>query len=73
MDSVVEAEVKLVFSGGALLGVLVSCSKLFPDSTIARAFKCGRTKAMAIFKVIVDEAMKELLDCLQQLRFFSFL
>ena len=73
MDSVVEAEVKFVFFLGEhylAISLADHCSKLFPslfpDSAIARAFKCGRTKATAILKVIADEVMKELQGRLQQ-------
>ena len=35
---------------------------MFPDSTIAKDFKCGRTKATAILKVISQEIHKEQLQ-----------
>ena len=78
MDSVVEAEVKFgYFLGEHFLAFSLAdhCSKLFsslfPDSAITRAFKCGRTKATAILKVVAEEIMKELLDRLQSSMFFS--
>ena len=78
MDSAVEAQVKFVFFlGEHYLAFLLAdhCLKLFPslfpDSTIGRTFKCGCTKATAIFKVVDDEVMKELCGHLQQSQFFS--
>ena len=41
------------------------CSKLFPtlfpDSEIAKSFKCGHTKATAIAKVLRQEVMNDIL------------
>ena len=78
MESVVEAEVKFVFFVGEhhlAFSIADHCSKLFsslfPDSPIVRRFKCGRTKATAILKVIADEVMIGLLSRLQQSGFFS--
>ena len=61
-ESVVEAEVKFGFFLGKHhlpFSIANHCSKLFsslfPDSPtcIARMFKCGRTKATAILKVLM--------------------
>ena len=59
MESVIEAEVKFGFflaEHYLAFNIADHCSKLFPslfhDSAIAKAFKCGRTKATAIVKVL---------------------
>ena len=74
----VEAEVKFGFFLGEhylAFSIADHCSKLFsslfPDSPIAKMFKCGRTKATAILKVIADEVMKELISRIQDSKFFS--
>ena len=78
IESVVEAEVKFgYFLGEHHLAFSVAdhCSKLFPsifpDSATAKAFKCGRTKATAIVKVLAEEVMKEVINCLEQSQCFS--
>lgn len=57
------------------LAVADHCSKLFPsmfpDSDIARGFKCGRTKATATVKVIAQDLIKEVLDKISDSKFFS--
>ena len=51
------------------------CTKLFqsmfPDSAIAKSFKCGRTKATAILKVIAQDVLQHIREVLQDSRFFS--
>ena len=44
---------------------------MFPDSAIAKAFKCGRTKATAIVKVLAQEILEESLSVLKESKFFS--
>ena len=55
--SVIEEEVKFGFFLVEHFNIADHCSKLFPslfhDSAIAKAFKCGRTKATAIAKVLL--------------------
>lgn len=77
-QAVVEAEVKFAYFIGEhhlAINVADHCSQLFsslfPDSTIARAFKCGRTKATAIMKVIAQEVMEDILLRLKESQFFS--
>ena len=77
-ESVIEAEVKFGFflaEHYLAFNIADHCSKLFPslfhDSAIANAFKCGRTKATAIVKVLAREVMKDIVAKLQQSRFFS--
>ena len=78
MESVIEAEVKFGFflaEHYLAFNIADHCSKLFPslfhDSAIAKAFKCGRTKAPAIVKVLALEVMKDICGRLQQSQFFS--
>jgi hypothetical protein len=78
MESVIEAEVKFGFflaEHYLAFNIADHCSKLFPslfhDSAIAKAFKCGRTKATAIVKVLALEVMKDICGRLQQSQFFS--
>ena len=77
-EAVVGAEVKFgYFLGEHHLAVAVAdhCfslfSSLFPDSAIAKAFKCGRTKATAIVKVIAGELMHHIFTRLAESQFFS--
>ena len=67
--TVVEAEVNFGYFLGehhVAFQVADHCSKLFssmfPDSAIAKAFKCGRTKATAIVKVLAQEILEESLS-----------
>ena len=76
--SVVEAEVKFRYMlGEHHLPFLLAdhCTKLFqsmfPDSAIAKSFKCGRTKATAILKVIAQDVLQHIREVLQDSRFFS--
>ena len=68
-QAVVKAEVKFSYFIGEhhlALAVADHCSKLFssmfPDSDIARAFKCGRTKATATVKVIAQDMIGEIME-----------
>ena len=77
-QAVVEAEVKFSYFIGEhhlALALADHCSRLFPslfpDSAVAKAFKCGRTKATAILKVIAQEVIEDLLSRLEESRFFS--
>ena len=76
-QAVVEAEVKFSYfiAEHHLAFALADCSKLFPslfpDSDVAKSFKCGRTKATAIMKVVAQEVMKNLLSRLEESQFFS--
>jgi hypothetical protein len=76
--AVIEAEVKFGFFLGehhVAFAVADHCSKLlpslFPDSPIAKAFKCGRTKATGIVKIIAQEVMQEILCHLKESKYFS--
>ena len=68
-QAVVKAEVKFSYFIGEhhlALAVADHCSKLFssmfPDSDIARAFKCGRTKATATVKVIAQDMIRSIVE-----------
>ena len=74
----IEAEVKFGYFLGEhhlALAVADHCSSLFsslfPDSSIAKAFKCGRTKATAIVKVISQELIQDVLVRLGESKYFS--
>ena len=75
IESVIEAEVKFgyfVAEHYLAFNIADHCSKFFPslfhDSAIAKAFRCGRTKATAIVKVLAGEVMKEIMG---RITFFS--
>ena len=77
-QTVVEAEVKFSYfiaEHHLAFALADHCSKLFPslfpDSDVAKSFKCGRTKATAIMKVVAQEVMKNLLSRLEESQFFS--
>ena len=77
-QAVVKAEVKFSYFIGEhhlALAVADHCSKLFssmfPDSDIARAFKCGRTKATATVKVIAQDMIGEIMERISDSQFFS--
>ena len=64
--SVIEAEVKFGYFLGEHhipLSVADHCAKLFasmfPDSAIAKSFKCGRKKATAIVEVVAQEVVAQ--------------
>ena len=44
---------------------------MFPDSVIAKDFKCGRIKATAILKVIAQDVPKKLLCAVSDSQYFS--
>ena len=76
--TVVEAEVKFGYFLGehhVAFQVADHCSKrfssMFPDSAIAKAFKCGRTKANALVKVLAQDILEESLSVLKESKFFS--
>ena len=76
--AVVEAEVKFgyMLDEHHLPFLLADhCTKLFqsmfPDSAIAKSFKCSRTKATAILKVIALDILQQIRDVLQETKFFS--
>ena len=75
---VIEAEVKFgYFLGAHHLAFLLAdhCTRffrsMFPDSTIAKDFKCGRTKATAILKVIAQDVQRKLLCAVSDSKYFS--
>ena len=77
-QAVVKAEVKFSYFIGEhhlALAVADHCSKLFPrmfpDSDIARAFKCGRTKATATVKVIAQDIIRNIVERISNSKFFS--
>ena len=68
-QSVIEAEVKFgYFLGEHHIPLCVAdhCAKLFvsmfPDSAIAKSFKCGRKKATAIVEVVAQEIEQVILS-----------
>ena len=77
-QAVVNAEVKFNYFIGEhhlALAVADHCSKLFSsmflDSEIARAFKCGRTKATATVRVIAQDMIKNIVERISDSKFFS--
>lgn len=77
-ESVIEAEVKFgFFVGEHHLAFLLAdhCNRLFrsmfPDSSIAKDFKCGRTKATAVLKIIAQDVQQKLLCALSDSKYFS--
>ena len=75
-QAVVKAEVKFSYFIGEhhlALAVADHCSKLFssmfPDSSIARAFKCGQTKATATVKVIGQDMIKNIMERISDSKF----
>ena len=46
-------------------------SSMFPDSAITKDFKCGRTKAAAILKVIAQDAWGSIEAALRDSNYFS--
>ena len=51
------------------------CTKLFklmfPDSSIAKDFKCSRTKATAVLKVIAQDCLKTISAAVRETKYFS--
>ena len=77
-QSVIEAEVKFGYFLGEHhipLHVADHCSKLFasmfPDSTIAKSFRCRRKKATATVEVVAQEVKQGVLSHLKESKFFS--
>ena len=71
-ESVVSAEVKFGYFLGEhhlVFQLADHCTKrfksMFPDSTIARDFKCSRTKATAVLKVIAQSTLRDILKALR--------
>ena len=76
--SVIEAEVKFAYFLGEHhipLSVADHSAKLFasmfPDSAIAKSFKCGKKKATAIVEVVAQEVKQSILSRLKESQFFS--
>ena len=44
---------------------------MFPDSTIAKSFRCGRKKATVIVEVVAQEVKQGVLSRLKESKFFS--
>jgi hypothetical protein len=63
-EAVIEAEVYFLGEHHLALTLADHAAKLFasmfPDSSIAREFKCGRTKATAILKVIAQDVWSDI-------------
>ena len=77
-ESVIMAEIKFgYFLGEHHLPLLLAdhCGRLFrsmfPDSSIAKDFKCGHTKATAILKIISQEIHRQQLSSMNDSLFFS--
>ena len=73
-QAVVEAEVNFIGEHHLALALADHCSRLFPslfpDSAVAKAFKCGHTKATAIVKVVAQQVIEDL-SRLEESQFFS--
>ena len=77
-SAVTEAEVKFgYFLGEHPLSFKLSdhatklFSSMFPDSAIAKYFKCGRIKATAILKVIAQDTWGSIEAALRHSKYFS--
>ena len=44
---------------------------MFPDSSIAEDFKCSRTKAAAVLKVIAQDCWKTISAAVRETKYFS--
>ena len=44
---------------------------MFPDSSIAKDFKCSHTKATAVLKVIVQDCWKTISAAVRETKYFS--
>ena len=44
---------------------------MFPDSSIAKDFKCSRTKATAVLKVITQDCCKTISTAVREIKYFS--
>ena len=76
--SVVEAEVKFGFFLGEhhlAFQLADHCTRLFrsmfPDSAIAKNFKCSRTKATAVLKVVAQDVWRHIAVALKESKYFS--
>ena len=76
--AVIEAEVKFGYFIGEhhlAFNLADHASKLFPsmfpDSAVAKEFKCSRTKATAILKVIAQDAWRSIERALGESKYFS--
>ena len=79
-SSVIAAEVRFsYFVGEHHLPISIAdhCTKLFPlmfpDSAIARSFKCGRTKTTSVIKVIAQDVLSGITKTIGNSKFFSIL
>ena len=77
-QSVIEAEVKFgYFLGEHHIPLCVADHRaklfvsMFPDSAIAKSFKCGWKKATAIVEVVAQEIKQGILSCIAESQFFS--
>ena len=75
--AVIEAEVKFrYFLGEHHLAFKLAdhatmlFASMFPDSEVAKNFKCGRTKATAILKVIAQDAWRCIAAALKRIKVF---
>lgn len=79
-SSVIAAEVRFsYFVGEHHLPISIAdhCTKLFPlmfpDSAIAKSFRCGRTKTTSVIKVIAQDVLSEITKRVNNSKFFSIL
>ena len=77
-EAAIEAEVKFgYFLGKHHLNLCLAdhaaklFASMFPDSTIAKEFKCSRTKATAILKVIAQDVWRGITKALGDSKYFS--
>ena len=77
-SAVLEAEVKFGYFLGEhhlAFNIADHASKLFcsmfPDSAIAKEFKCGRTKATAVLKAIAEDAWESIQNAVKDSKYFS--
>ena len=77
-ESVIRAEVLFIyFLGEYHLAFQLGdhCTKLFklmfPDSSIAKDFKCSHTKATAVLKVIAQDCWKTISTTIRETKYFS--
>ena len=77
-ESVICAEVLFAYFLGKhhlTFRLRAHCTKLFklmfPDSSIAKDFKCSRTKATAVLKVIAQDCWKTISAAVRETKYFS--
>ena len=77
-ESVICAEVKFGYFLGEhhlVFQLADHCTKLFksmfPDSSIAKDFKCSRTKATAVLKVIAQDTLRHIIEGVKASKYFS--